>query len=75
MTRKLMAAAVLMAAITTTGAEKDAPKIGEPVKLDTPVVFIGDSMIVSAKKMGRTRMKLASAYRMMKAAPPCSPTI
>ena len=46
MKRKLMAAAVLMAAITATGAEnKDAPKIGEPVKLDTPVIFIGDSMM------------------------------
>ena len=45
MTRKLMATAVLMAAITVTGAETDAPKIGEPVKLDTPVVFIGDSMM------------------------------
>ena len=45
MTRKLMAAAVLMAAITATGAETDAPKIGEPVKLDTPVIFSGDSVM------------------------------
>ena len=43
-----------------------APKV--PWRLRRP-------MIVSAKKMGRTRMKLASAYRMMKAAPPCSPTM
>ena len=49
-----MAAAVLMAAITATGVETDAPKIGEPVKLDTPVIFIGDSMMkILGKGMAR----------------------
>ena len=58
MTRKLMAAAVLMAAITATGAETDAPKIGEPVKLDTPVIFIGDSMM---KMLGKGMEKAFKA--------------
>ena len=40
-----MAVAVLMAAIAATGAETGAQKIGEPVKFDTPVIFIGDSMM------------------------------
>ena len=53
MTRKLMAAAILMAAITATGAETDVPKIGEPVKLDTPVIFIGDSMM---KMLGKGKV-------------------
>jgi len=43
-----------------------APKV--PWRLRRPI-------IVSAKKMGRTRMKLDSMYTMMKAAPPCSPTM
>ena len=58
MTRKLMAAAVLMAAITATGAETDTPKIGEPVKLDKPVVFIGDSMM---KMLGKGMEKAFKA--------------
>ena len=58
MTSKLMAVAVLMAAITTTGAETDAPKIGEPVKLDTPVIFIGDSMM---KMLGKGMEKAFKA--------------
>ena len=58
MTSKLIAAAVLMAAITATGAEKEAPKIGEPVKLDTPVIFIGDSMM---KMLGKGMEKAFKA--------------
>ena len=58
MTRKLMTVAVLMAAITATGAEPDAPKIGEPVKLDTPVIFIGDSMM---KMLGKGMEKAFKA--------------
>jgi hypothetical protein len=58
MTRKLMAAVVLTVAITVTGAETDAPKIGEPVKLDTPVVFIGDSMM---KMLGKGMEKAFKA--------------
>ena len=53
-----MAAAVLMAAITATGAETDTPKIGEPVKLDTPVIFIGDSMM---KMLGKGMEKAFKA--------------
>lgn len=53
-----MTAAVLMAAITATGAETDAPKIGEPVKLDTPVIFIGDSMM---KMLGKGMEKAFKA--------------
>ena len=60
-----MAAVVLMAAIsaigaeaTATGAETDAQKIGEPVKLDTPVVFIGDSMM---KMLGKGMEKAFKA--------------
>ena len=58
MTSKLVAAAVLMAAITATGADTDAPKIGEPVKLDTPVIFIGDSMM---KMLGKGMEKAFKA--------------
>ena len=58
MTSKLVAAAVLMAAITVTGVEKDPPKIGEPVKLDTPVIFIGDSMM---KMLGKGMEKAFNA--------------
>ena len=53
-----MAAAVLMTAITATGAETDVPKIGEPVKLDTPVIFIGDSMM---KMLGKGMEKAFKA--------------
>ena len=53
-----MAAAVLLAAITVTGAETDAPKTGEPVKLDTPVIFIGDSMM---KMLGKGMEKAFKA--------------
>ena len=58
MTRKLVAAAVLMAAIAATAAETGAQKIGEPVKLDTPVVFIGDSMM---KMLGKGMEKAFKA--------------
>ena len=58
MTRKLIAAAVLMAAISATGAVPDAPKVGEPVKLDTPVIFIGDSMM---KMLGKGMEKAFKA--------------
>ena len=63
MTKKLMAAAVLMAAITATGAEADAPKIGKPAKLDAPVVFIGDSMM---KMLGKGMEK---SFKAKKVAP------
>ena len=53
-----MTAAVLMAAIAATGAETDTPKIGEPVKLDTPVMFIGDSMM---KMLGKGMEKAFKA--------------
>ena len=55
---RFIAAAVLMAAITATGAETDVPKIGEPVKLDAPVVFIGDSMM---KMLGKGMEKAFKA--------------
>ena len=55
---RFIVAAVLMAAITATGAETDVPKIGEPVKLDTPVVFIGDSMM---KMLGKGMEKAFKA--------------
>ena len=64
MKRNLRAAAVLMAAITTTGAEKDTPKIGEPVKLDTPVIFIGDSMM---KMLGKGMEKAFTAKKVIPA--------
>ena len=64
MTGKLMAAAVLMAAITATGAETEAPKIGEPVKLDTPAIFIGDSMM---KMLGKGMEKAFKAKEVVPA--------
>jgi len=60
---RFMAAAVLMAAITATGVETGASKIGEPVKLDTPVVFIGDSMM---KMLGKGMEK---AFALKKVTP------
>ena len=59
-----MATAVLMAAITATGAETDVPKIGEPVKLDTPVIFIGDSMM---KMLGKGMEKAFKAKEVIPA--------
>ena len=64
MTRKFMAAAVLMAAITATGAETDTPKIGESVKLDKPVIFIGDSMM---KMLGKGMEKAFKAKEVLPA--------
>ncbi len=61
-----MAAAVLLAAITVTGAETDAPKTGEPVKLDTPVIFIGDSMM---KMLGKGMEKAFKAKEVTPAEP------
>ena len=58
MTGKLMAAAILLTTIAATGAETDAQKIGEPVKLDTPVIFIGDSMM---KMLGKGMEKAFTA--------------
>ena len=58
---RFIAAAVLMAAITATGAETDVPKIGEPVKLDAPVVFIGDYWPAKARELCE-RVKPKTAF-------------